>query len=828
MFPDNIIKDGKLFKAYQRAIAESGYVSMFYLKFLFVGCPGSGKTTTLHRLVDMYKNLQDEKAKKHPQSSTNVAKVNEYTCDTVTLKDGGHDLAFSKFELVSECDDQSKKGIGPLLEAFLKWTSSSKTIATPIQPHNSYQFDHGSNSSIESSDNGHPLADTESSVSSTLESVDAATSLTFSMSSADSKMVKNQTNSEFKNIEDAIQKLERIISDTEQRELKTLLIELSMGLVNLVDVGGQPIYLHLLPTLTIGQALYLVFFPLHKQLKNSYPVELWKDGEKVHLLKNDTYCPMDIIFQILSSIDCYGRCMPNWTSEQMTLESRALLIGTFKDYLIDDASKDGQSLDTKLSQINTELYTNMEETNFLKTVKSILNNIESCDSDLLARNCGNYFISLDNNKGDGQDLGVLKQKIEKLMINHFKEQPIPVSWLMLRMVLHLMDKPVVSRKECYRIGSHFNMPNKDVDAAIDFFKQIVGNVIYFEVPSMNDKIICKPQIIFDCIYEWIINPLFLSDEKPSQRMKLFQDQGEFYSSDIVGKNEEGFGGQELLEILHYVGAISPMNDSQSTRVNLELITEPDTHKMAQSTDSDTFPSTNVGLPGKYIMPTMLPYANSDELKPFYAITQQSCPIMITFYNTCGYTPFGIFCDLIMYLTQEDQHRQSGTIVWKLCTNIEGKKFRARNRFTFLIDECFSMMIISHPQYLEIQVCRIQSCTSKLSLREICVHVRKNVTFALERVITKRLQMYNKHCPGSYSITNTDLPFSLAFKCTSCTIRKPHLAIVEEVTCESFIKCRCVKDSLSRVLNQSQQYWMVSELPYILINYTVGSCSPSYI
>ena len=72
------------------------------------------------------------------------------------------------------------------------------------------------------------------------------------------------------------------------------------------DTGGQPAFLEMLPALTMGPALYLIFFRLNQELKQTYEIlHVSKKNEQV-LLGDSSYTVDEVIFQALSSIACFS------------------------------------------------------------------------------------------------------------------------------------------------------------------------------------------------------------------------------------------------------------------------------------------------------------------------------------------------------------------------------------------------------------------------------------------------------------------------------------------------------------------------------------------
>ncbi len=77
-------------------------------------------------------------------------------------------------------------------------------------------------------------------------------------------------------------------------------------LFNVADVGGQPAFLEMLPSLTIGPALYLVFMNLEQKLGSRYSVPFKCKDSTMNLCKDYSYTSEEVLFSALSSIACFG------------------------------------------------------------------------------------------------------------------------------------------------------------------------------------------------------------------------------------------------------------------------------------------------------------------------------------------------------------------------------------------------------------------------------------------------------------------------------------------------------------------------------------------
>ena len=80
----------------------------------------------------------------------------------------------------------------------------------------------------------------------------------------------------------AIEKLEKILQSSDLDKLYQLLV-----LINMMDVGGQPEFLDMLPSIVFGPALYLFFFRLDQELSKRYRVEYVDANSKAIKLESE-------------------------------------------------------------------------------------------------------------------------------------------------------------------------------------------------------------------------------------------------------------------------------------------------------------------------------------------------------------------------------------------------------------------------------------------------------------------------------------------------------------------------------------------------------------
>ena len=107
-------------------------------------------------------------------------------------------------------------------------------------------------------------------------------------------------------------------------------------LVNIIDMGGQPPFLEMVPALAHGPGLYLICFNLQNEIDRRYDVAYITDDHKLHKLQY-SYSVLEVLFHCLSSIACFS--LRNRSNQAGDLpipppSEAAMIVGTHLDKLI--------------------------------------------------------------------------------------------------------------------------------------------------------------------------------------------------------------------------------------------------------------------------------------------------------------------------------------------------------------------------------------------------------------------------------------------------------------------------------------------------------------
>ncbi len=114
---------------------------------------------------------------------------------------------------------------------------------------------------------------------------------------------------------------------------------LGKALLNIIDIGGQPAFLEMLPFLSKGPGMFLAFFPLDKDLDELYEVSYERDQDKITPYQAK-YTIRETLSQILSAISHHVTVDSDLDSEIADkvehfrdLQAVVSLVGTYQDKL---------------------------------------------------------------------------------------------------------------------------------------------------------------------------------------------------------------------------------------------------------------------------------------------------------------------------------------------------------------------------------------------------------------------------------------------------------------------------------------------------------------
>ena len=725
------------YEAYHQALKEGAAVPLKYLKVLFFGPPRTGKTSLRRRLVGEIENLANLEKTVQPSTGTAeccdvIIREDKITTETTVITES----KWSSIKVLcgkeknTQVLDEELKLLYRLVSQNPKWSRHILIENKPLDENRSPvppNEDTPSNENESLNENKSPVRDKQQSPVRSQEKV-SSNETTDSNFNTSTHWVKPNGGQEYelsaedkerKEINEVFEAFDKILRTSGEGQSKDLLE--GTILMNMVDTGGQPAFLEMLPALTMGPALYLIFFRLNQELKKRYQIQyVSEDNEKI-LLGDSSYTVEEVIFQALSSIACFSCASPK-KAKMPNPSHAAVLVGTHKDKLESDKKAKIEDKDDALR----------------KSIERILKcDICEMDKNFVYKFSGDQLIfAIDNMKGDEAELIEVRKRLQQVIEQMFDDikLPIPASWLMFGIFLRKMGKCTVSLSQCHMIGEKLNLT--DTKGALWFLHHCVGVLMHFpEVDEIKDIVICNPQIVFDSVTNLILNSFKIELVRDSVCDKFNKD-GQFRFKDIQKISEKREGDvlplPNLVKLLKHLNIIAPIRSEGS------------------SPQSDVCEEEVV-----YFMPAVLKHATEKELHMEQSLTDP-VPLMICF--KCGFLPVGVFCANIASLVSQG---------WKLQNDRDHSL--CKNRATFRIcDGTYDITLISMPKWFEIHIARsARSATPDKALQAICQQVLKKVCNTLDQVISKM------HYEQVFSSDETS--YELGFKCPEHR-NDDHLAI----------------------------------------------------
>ena len=457
-------------------------------------------------------------------------------------------------------------------------------------------------------------------------------------------------------------------------------------LFTLLDTGGQPEFINLLPAINSSTAITFVVLNISNGkdcLNNLVTAQYQCEGynyDKCHL----KYTNMHLLKCLLSSVkvsavkkDCFHPEIVKQVTNDEHPKPVVCIIGTFADIL---KGKLFKNFNKEMLEINTEVKKLVDAIDIDKTL------VFWCKGE------NSFVIPVDNaisQKSQNNDFRrEIAKEIKRIRENSNEllqkkaQYEMPISWFILELELRNSDKvciPLTEVKEiCDRImPSHRKMEMVQIMEVLKFY-HLYGMLLYFsEVEGMNNFVITNPQWLFVNLTKIIMckfksNAMVLYDSHRIEEL----NKG-ICSLELLRKINLDLQGIELksfLNLLIHIKVIAPVNTVQTA----------------------------------YFMPTILPPCNEKKI-----FTEKECgqpaafsldgecidpavePLLIEF--TFGTIPRGLFGFLVVQLLQDNPH------TYEVYGENDRILRRCADLICFYVKPCWYVSLRDKISYLELQV-----------------------------------------------------------------------------------------------------------------------------
>ncbi len=513
------------------------------------------------------------------------------------------------------------------------------------------------------------------------------------------------------------------------------------------DTGGQPELMDMLPALTIGPGLYLLFFSYEFQLDEEYRVFYQRASGETTAPEKSEFTLQEMLLRTLASIFCFSSSthlqpLPGADNSAIgeileSSKSVVYIVGTHKDKVSEEV----------IATVDSQLQEVIRDTDSYK--KDI---VQFCSEDKLV-------VSLDNMGGGAEEIHHLHQLLENAIEKHFKKLKIPAVWLLFSLCLRMREVRTASLETCLALSHAFNMTPYETKVALWFLHHHAGVLMYFpRVPGLEDLVIIDIQVVYDSITGVILKAMSF-DSVGQATAERFRKTGRFTTKDLKSATADISGDvippEQLVALLAYLHIIAEIVSVKSFDTNSVLEEEKE-----------------------YIMPCVLKNTSAKELDLFHKESCRSCfvePLLI--YFSCGYTPMGLFPAAMACLISN-----------KALTFIrEGVR---NNMVTFLYgSNLIRVTFVSRSKHFEVVVSCDPTCQD--SIHHECTALKQEIEGTLKKACSRM----------NY---NSSMDYQFAFDCRSHEGGN-HLGIVHEVESIPSIMT-CINNSQGIALQNRHLIW----------------------
>ena len=733
--------------AYRHFVSTKATVEMLFLKFLFLGPPRLGKTTALRRLMGEIVDLFTAGELDRYQPSTPAVELGH---DMVVqgFTDMAAVIAGSNWSSVENLTDEARMLFQSLVD--FADVQSEADVATPT-----------SGAVVESA--AAPTQAEPTPLVSRKQAEKPKVAMLMKFFSGLKFLKKREpkvsvpvdlaVSSPSKDIPEVVAIFKSVV---EKQGLWKDMRHSFKAYLRLEDTGGQPELMDMLPLLTIGPGLYLLFFSYEWNLEEEFPVFYLNEAGQETPRETSTITLKEMLLSTLSSISCSNSSPGFTTAEEKSssemhhiLESSnsvAFFVGTHRDRVSEEVVKE---MDHQLQAV-------IRDTDFFEK-----NVMQFCSADQLV-------IAMDNARGGAAEVQKIRRMLERSMQKNFRKLKVPGVWLLFSLCLRKKEVRIISFQDCMELAALFNMDVSETKVALWFLHHHAGVLMFFpEVPVLSDLVIVDVQVVYDSITRIILQAMTF-DKVGVATAEHFRNTGQFVVKDLVratrGLSEELIPALKLVALLEFLHIIARIHTNRDA-------VESDGPSREEEEEEAVF-----------IMPCVLRSASkelmdlvyADELRP-----QGIAPLMVRYKS--GFLPLGVFPALISCLISSSSFR---------LIQEEVKK----NLVKFYYGSGFALVsLAAHPKFIGIVVCQLPK--GKQDMGVVCVELKNEIEALLDKVASRTNY-------GRFS------EFQFAFECPSHPGRE-HLSVFEDrEACPMAMLCmKNTKHPIPEDFNDCHRVWL---------------------
>ena len=456
--------------------------------------------------------------------------------------------------------------------------------------------------------------------------------------------------------------------------------DMVLQLVHMIDTGGQPELIEVMPSLIHNANLALVLVDLRYSLDEYPPVTFHENGvPHERKFPSRRYTGRDIILKLVSTLHA---------KKSLNEAFCLLIVATHRDCVKDD-------LETRVEALNSEL-----ESLLLPAFKDELIRFER-------RSKIAFVLNLkDPDHLDKDALKLIRSQIAQSGLG--REIDTPTSFFVFEQDLIQFAKKdakrdILSLAECRQVGQRLKMSNEMVEAALILFHR-QNTFLYFR-DVLPNHVFVEPQVPLD-IVRGIVSLSYKQLQGVPANVDLLDDG--IVTEEILGYDDvsphfkKGFYDvKDAINLFSHTLTLAPL--------------EPDT-------DGDEAAPVEEKKQ-QYLMMCMKPAIPVDELHQHIPESTEAVPLVVKFSSGC--VPLGCFGSTVSCLLSK--------YGWKVRREKEGgaPKCLAHNIVSLRDPDLVNVVLVDHTQHIEVH---LETHMSSLdSPSTTCSEIHTTVFGAIEKV-----------------------------------------------------------------------------------------------
>ena len=406
--------------------------------------------------------------------------------------------------------------------------------------------------------------------------------------------------------------------------------EILLQLVHMIDTGGQPEYMEVVPCLIHNANLAMLVLNLMYGLDEHPPINFHMEGVAYKRELSSQYTSRQIILKLVSTLKCKR-------STQKVF--RMLVVATHRDCVEGD-------LAAKVDALNRELC-------------SLL--LPACKEELILYEAPDkvaFVLNLKNPDGDdNESLALIRQKISESNLGGIVE--VPGSFFLYEQDLlkyaASIERDILSLDECLEVGKKLKMNAEVVKASLVFFHR-QNTFLYFQHVLPN-LVFVKPQAPLNFINAIVRFSYRVSSGNlhgfPAKFVSCLRDA--IITEEMLSHNELSscfipglYNPQDAIKLFCHTFTLAPLSRDQ----------QPAKRRKKDFFQHDSEILTNCN---EYLMMCLLPAIPDLELPHLFPSSSVIAPLVVKFTDDC--VPLGCFSSTVSCLLS--------SFNWKINRNVDG-------------------------------------------------------------------------------------------------------------------------------------------------------------